>query len=451
MRASALLLGVGLSVSAVAYASEGPQDFAYAVPIDVPEGSGLARVNLSGEVYEGMVRAGLEDVRVFDREGQVMPHAIEPALEPATTVRDQELRLFPIYSHGRVAWNQSRLSVRTRGEEVTVQLLGQALPGGGAERLLRGYLIDLGADQAALSGLTFHWVAGAEHQLLTVTVEQSDDLSQWQVVVEGASLARMQANGRELVRDTVEFTRIRTRYLRLTFGDTPSVPSLTAVQGKLEEGATAAPRQWKDVGGRSHAPGGWEFDLGGGYPVDRLQWVVPGASAILPVSILSRSGDSEPWRPVSRTTFYRIEQGARYVSNPDLRIVSSRHQYWQVLSDRGAASLPAMTLRVGWVPDRLVFVMQGKAPYRLAFGNARAVPSALPIASVVPGFGTALAARIVDGRPGPRETLAGPDALARPVDGKKVSIWAALLAGVGLLGWMAWSLAKQMQGAQSGK
>ncbi len=43
------------------------------------------------------------------------------------------------------------------------------------------------------------------------------------------------------------------------------------------------------------------------------------------------------------------------------------------------------------------------------------------------------------------QELAGEAAAHQRVDVKKWGLWSALLAGVAVLGWMAWRLSKQMQ------
>ena len=75
--------------------------------------------------------------------------------------------------------------------------------------------------------------------------------------------------------------------------------------------------------------------------------------------------------------------------------------------------------------------------------------SALPITSLVPGYGTAkdpLAAAGTARLEG--STQLGGRARLRPaLDLRRATLWGVLFLGVVVLGWMAWRLSKQMQSA----
>jgi hypothetical protein len=144
-----------------------------------------------------------------------------------------------------------------------------------------------------------------------------------------------------------------------------------------------------------------------------------------------------------------------------------------VVDQRGGglgAGLPR--LQLGWVPQDLVFAARGAPPYTLAFGSSHAMPAAIGIAALVPGYRDAdgAGASVPAGSDG---RVAGSDsappiqpvrvelgAPLRPVAPPQeqgsatglgavtVALWAALAAGVGLLGWMAWRLQRQMKAPQ---
>jgi hypothetical protein len=72
--------------------------------------------------------------------------------------------------------------------------------------------------------------------------------------------------------------------------------------------------------------------------------------------------------------------------------------------------------------------------------------------TLVPGYETPAAPTIGTARPataGP-ETLGGAARLARPIDAKRWLLWATLVLGVVVLGWMAWRLSGQLDAAAKG-
>jgi hypothetical protein len=102
---------------------------------------------------------------------------------------------------------------------------------------------------------------------------------------------------------------------------------------------------------------------------------------------------------------------------------------------------------------QLAFLARGGEPYQLAFGRADAAPAALPLATLIPGytadggdsqagaFGLAHLAHLPDMPPAPRPVAAAKtEASAARSDLKKTGLWLVLLAGVGLLIGMAFSL-----------
>lgn len=443
---SGLLLLPGIAVSA-----EAPGAFAYAMPLEVPAGSGLARLSLPASVYEGAAQDTLRDVRVFDGAGQSLPYAWLPAPAQTGTTRTEDLTLFPILARGLSPAQGARLRLKAQGAQVSVEIEqepGSKIP---PARVLRGYLIDLGRDAPALAALRVDWTDQSGAQVLPVAIERGDDLDHWQPVVAQVTLARLQAQGQELLRDTIDMADIRTRYLRITFPDLEPVPVLRGVQGQFRQGAVPVVRQWKEVTGRAAGAGVREYELAGAFPVDRVQVLLGDENAVLPLEIFSRRKDSDPWRSVSRATFYRLAQGQRVVSNAEIAVPTSRDRHWQLRVVAPAGALRDLTLRVGWVPEQLVFVTQGQPPYRLAYGHGGAADGALPIATVVPGYGSARAPAMAEASPGAQQVLAGPGARDKPMDTKLVLLWAALVAGVALLAWMAWSLGRQLKGGPDAK
>jgi Protein of unknown function (DUF3999) len=430
---------------AFVHAAESPEDFAYFMPIEIAQGSGLARITLPASVYEGSVGVALADIRVFDGKGRGVPYAREPLQEEKTQGAVVSLTYFPMYSHGPMSMEGAKVSVTSRGKDVTVQLQDGSPAPAPRERILRGYLADLKNLESPLAALEFDWDASSENGVVAVRIEESEDLDRWHVLDDKATLAKLDTGGHSLLRNTVELRHAKPRYLRVTFPEAPATPRVSAMRGRLGDITVALERSWKEIPGKTNGKAEAEFDLGGQMPVDRLQLSIASANAVLPAEVLSKRKLSDPWMPVARYTFYRIQQRSLTVTNPELSIPVSRHRYWKIRFAQAAAIPEPIALRAGWLAENVVFVAQGEAPFRLAYGSARAQDSALQIQSVVPGFGTDRAPQIVSASLQDQQVLAGPAAQVTPPNYKKVSLWAALAIGAGVLAWMAWSLTRDMK------
>jgi hypothetical protein len=97
-----------------------------------------------------------------------------------------------------------------------------------------------------------------------------------------------------------------------------------------------------------------------------------------------------------------------------------------------------------------VFAARGAGPFQLAYGRRDAKSTAFPIATLVPGYkGEEEPAepRIVIGAAQTAATpqpLGGEAVTREQVDWKHWTLWASLVLGVAVLGWMALRLGRQM-------
>jgi len=85
-------------------------------------------------------------------------------------------------------------------------------------------------------------------------------------------------------------------------------------------------------------------------------------------------------------------------------------------------------------------------PFELAYGSAQALPVALPVGTLVPGFDPrTMPAAFATATPGEATTPPALAALKQPIDTRRWLLWSALGIATLVLGWMAWSLSRQMR------
>jgi len=61
-----------------AFGAERPEDFAYGMAIRADAQDALYEIEIPAAVYRGVTRADLGDVRVFNGQGEVVPHSLRP-------------------------------------------------------------------------------------------------------------------------------------------------------------------------------------------------------------------------------------------------------------------------------------------------------------------------------------------------------------------------------------
>jgi hypothetical protein len=445
--AASLLAAVALTVHA-----ETPGDYAYRLPLTTAGDASFFRVELPAKVYEGTVRRDLGDVRVFNADGGPIAYAFMPrpadAREAPTSVA---LPLFPLrVETGRRDLGDIAITLKRDAAGTTVDLAtrdGRGIP---SERLA-GYLIDASDLKEPLSALSLPLPAGA-NVTTQVRVEASDNLAAWRNVV-SAPLVELEFGGRRLTRDRIELPSVSAKYLRLTFEGSRPALELTSARGEFADRTVEAPRQWRDVTGVADTehPNAYMFDLGGTFPIDRITLALTEQNTVAPAQVLVRATTKDEWRPIATAVFYRLRQEGGEATNPPLAIQGGDYRYWQIVVDpkAGAVGAKSPQLSAGYYPGTIVFAARGNGPFELAYGSVRAVPAALPIETLVPGYDRASAPPMnfpLAGTGVPNAAPAG-HALETPVDTKRWLLWGSLALASIVLGWMALSLSRQMRRA----
>jgi hypothetical protein len=127
---------------------------------------------------------------------------------------------------------------------------------------------------------------------------------------------------------------------------------------------------------------------------------------------------------------------------------------WLRLESTNGADLATAQLKASaqFQPVRLVFVASGSGPFELAAGRANTVAGALPLPTIAGTLGTRKVEDLPAATVGTPVIQApgegGPLARLWPGGGgpgKTTVLWAVLLAGVLVLGVVAWSLLRQLK------
>jgi hypothetical protein len=439
-----------LALAATLAHAEVPADYAFGVSLTTESAGPFHRVELPAAVYEGVAQRDLDDLRVFNADGALVPFAWVPrAAAPRERKPAVVLPLFPLYidrSRGDVAGlNLSLVRSRTATSINIATADGQPVAG----PTLGGYVLDATAVEEPLTALAFALPAtGAS--TMRLRIDASDDLATWRPVVADGTLVNLEYAGRRLFRDRIEFAPTKAKYLRLSWPAHQPVHAFSSVSGEFADRAVAMPRQWRGVSGSAAAQrdGDYEYDLAGAFPVDRIAIELPERNSVVPAQLLARATSKEAWQPVAATVFYRLQQPGGEVTNEPVAVAGTGQRYWLLRVDPRSGGLAGVAPRIiaGWQPHDLVFAARGAAPFVLAWGNRTATPGAFPIATLVPGYDSTrgLPADIGDTRAGPPITLGGKQRLREPIDAKRWLLWASLALGALLLGWMAFRLAKEM-------
>ena len=340
---------------------------------------------------------------------------------------------------------------------------------------------------------------GLEHDtqgVYTLRIEASDDLQHWRTLQHDAQLVQLQAlpqvgaaaalatqaERERLASSDIDLDAAPARYLRLTTAPRSAIPPLvSATVTRAPHRPPPAPLEWSDaISASACEVTSCDYPLPPNTPLAALQVLPSDVDTIGEVMVLGQmdAGQLPPqrrsllrgslhalrlkarhsapppgaaWDSAAVTNVYWLSQpsGAADLHSPPLRLEganwrSLRLETFGPISQLGHA---APTIRIAARRRQLVFVARGAGPFALVRAQAGAAPAALSLAGLMPGrapdapLPAASAAVAVAAVPA---SAASPAAVPAAAPASHTAwLWAALLAGLALMGAMAWSLLRR--------
>jgi len=415
--------------------------------------AGAYRVVLDAAVYRSATSPSLRDIDVFNGDGQSVPAAVfAPEVPTPQQAPALALPWFPL-PRDPAAQSGDITLISERATDGSLKRVETRVAGTGAASATalpaNAWLIDASAvRRGVMVALYLDWPATAGAIDVGYRVEGSDDLRTWQTLQPHVQLIDLPRDGQRLLQRRVPLEG-QSRYLRLTPERADAALPLSGVRVELLGASRAEDWRSEVLQGRAVSAAGktwYEFTLDGRFPIARAD--IPMAGNALAVwTLQSRDSKDAPWQTrADPWVAFRVGggQGGRSFEEPLREIV--RDRYWRLIPHAPVdAAAAAPSLRLGYRPEAIVFVAQGKPPYALAAGSANAARAQTPLTQLID---TVRVQRGDDWRPAPAtlgavQALSGERALvpAPPQrDWKAWLLWALLIGGVLVVSWLALSL-----------
>lgn len=422
-----------------------PEDFAYRMRVAGTGDAAAYRVALPLAVYQKIVHADLSDLRVFNAGGEPVSFAIERPAGGTVSNTATALPLFPLKDDSSATLDAVRVTIESGRGAINVQT-GTPAPASGR---IATYLADGRAVEAPVAAVRLEWPEDAADFAGRVRVEASDNLGDWHVVAEAAPIANLHSSPGRLVEQRVEFSSNKARYWRLSWVGSAAPFVLTSVLAEPAKQNVDAHHVSLNVSAAAekNAPGEFAYDLHAHLPVDRINLDLPDVNTVVEVELLSRARITDPWRLVRRGGFYRLKSDAEELRNGPVSVALNTDRYWLLRTDPkgGGLGRVAPHLIVEWVPHEVVFVARGTGPFFVAYGSATADATSAVSLAFLPKNVSITPASLSDPEPlGGDLRLRSPPA---PYAWKAALLWVILIAGAGLLAWMAFRLSKDVKRA----
>ena len=422
----------------------GPADFARGRVLDPDGGSVVQRVAVPVDVYEWVTRADLGDVRVFNSAQDEVPYAIRRPQTQDEYSPWQAIPLFSLPMGDTGTGANANVRVEIDGVGAIVSIAGQATSARPSEAT---FLLDTSALRFSPTEMQIEWAREESADFIgKVKIEASDDLDVWRTFVSATTIASLTTGSHDITVDRIDLPGKSVRYLRLTQIEGSEQISLTRVQVRHRQSQLPL-RRWKALE-PEQADDAVEFASGGLFPIDRLTLVDadPGENFLVSAELFSRTAPDQVWRSRGTRSFYRTTINGVTVQSDPLP-VGHRDQFWR--AEFKGEGLAAPVLRIGWLPDEVVFLKQGPVPYVLVYGQADLEGRQWPLKRLLSQLNgddeLVFLAKVPVAGIGAAEMLGGPDRLIppeEPVNWQTVVLWVVLVLGVVVVGVFAWRLLK---------
>ena len=449
---------------ALADATPRPQDFAYGTPIIVQTPVPLQEVAIPQRVYEMVTRTDLSDLRVFNHDGAVLSYTLSPPAPTHSNEQPIKVPFFPL--PGDIVEGAESFSLQFRtGESGTVLDLRAGTQNGNVLAGPLAYLIDASHIERGIEQFTLQWDEMTPWSVnTTVTLQSSSDLATWQPFGKPFPILRLRHGNATIERNTLRLGNAHGRYYWLKFAPSSPRIELTSVQVQRVAAQTPPAREWKQlVGTRGTNPltapsSVFLYDAGGAMPIDRFRVSLPRQNIAASVQVHSAQNANGPWTLRSQGVVYRISTSEQEAVQDDLPGAGTpSNQRWFMLTvSEGSEGLGAdvPTLAVSWIPHRVVFIADGKAPYVLAYGNGSikgTQQGSTPSLNTL--LGGALGPPAKDAKLGQEQSLGGDGrrhiSPLPTYTWKKILLWSVLLIGVGVLVYMSVRLARNLRASDT--
>ena len=424
-----------------------PKDFAYRMQVTGTTDAAAYRVTLPLAVYQKVVHPDLADLRIFNGNEEQVPFAIERPVAGTIANAATALAIFPLKDDSAATLDALRVSIESGRSAVNVQATGGQTTQAGR---INSYLVDGRALDLRVSALRLEWPQDAADFAGRIRVEASDSLTDWRVVAAAAPIANLHSTSDRLVEQRVEFAPAKAKFWRLSWVGQAAPFALTAILGEpakrsvdaLHASMTVPAAPAKGAPAKV-TPGEFEFDLGATPPVDRVNLELPEINTVVDVELLSRERPQDAWHSVRRSGFYRLKSDGEELRNGPVSVSPTTDRYWLVRTDprQGGLGTAAPRLSVEWIPHEVVFIARGARPFYLAYGNSVAQSAAASL-SMLPKNLAIVPASLSSSELSGGESVLQP--LSAPFPWKTPLLWAVLIAGAGLLAWMAFRLSRDM-------
>ncbi len=432
MKMRALMLAA-LVVAATASATA-PDDFAQQWPL-VERIEGAWAIRLDEAIYRQVQSPGLSDLAAYNDAGDSLPFGPMPFSFQTPPSVWRESAWFALPQSTPAEGGDLQLHV-TRNDSGGLSL--DASLSHPPQTAVNDVLIDVRGQGEVVDAIALGLTTSAPDFSAEVSIDASDDLSQWRNVVPAATIAQLRQGGQSLVRRHVEFAPIATTYLRLRALSQGNPIPLATVQLRYQSArASTIPAERQTLTAEYLGRDGpaYLYRMPARIPVDRVNIALGEDNVIADFSISAREPDDRYWSYLGQLGAFRLRGAGLALDNEAMDVPQTRARMWRIEPRVSLAKTPVLSFT--YQPEDWLLLTHGAAPFRIVAGSSIARREPFPLDALI---GQVRAHYGRDWQPpaahlGPMATAGGESALTRldPARTRRWLLWGVLLLGAGAI------------------
>jgi len=450
---SYLLFFTSMAVATISIAGEpGLEQFAKGYELKIDGSAAIYKLNLPQSIYQTTVRNDLGDIRVFNKDKKRVPHAIRrPVSNQEEKIIHLDLAFFPLHGTDKFRDNGgTSLEFKVDDDGTIIKIQSNKNNSLADNADIRRYVIDTSGVKQSIDELEFEMTGVKSGFIKRAKLQYSDNLNDWYPLVNNFSIAELDYGIHKLHKNKVVIPNKKFRYLRFVWKDKPEGIQIKSISARVNTVWISHHRQRLAISGQltDSYKQIYEFDLGGRFPLDRINIVVPEENTLIVAEIRSRNNEKSEWRRRYTGLIYNLQVKENSFESGEINIRPTTDQFWQLqvkTQDGLGDELP--TLEIAWAPNELYFLARGQGPFTLAYGNGQIDPPGKPIDVLMNVLTEDQEKNLVgDAELGAEVNLMGDDALKSElvIPWRRILLWGVLIFGVLILGIMVFRLFKQM-------
>ena len=423
------LLFAAVTMAGAAYAAA-PDDYAQQWPLtERDEGAWVVR--LDEAIYRQVQRPDLADLAAYNDSGESLPFGPMPFRFQTPPSVWREAAWFALPAPSLEVSGDLQLHVaRSDSGQLSLDATLSHPP----QSAVSDVLIDVRGQGEVVDAIALGLTTTAADFSADISIEASDDLTNWRTVVASATVAQLRQNGQALIRRHVEFAPLASTYLRLHVISSGNPVPLATVQLRFQTArASTPPAQRRTLTAEYVGRDGpaYLYRMPARIPVDRVNISLGEDNAIADFSVSAREPDDRYWSYLGQLGAFRLRAAGVALDNEAMDIPQSRARMWRIEPRVTLTHTPL--LQFTYQPEDWLLLTHGKPIYRIVAGSGSAQREEFPLDALI---GQVRAHYGRDWQPplarlGPMAAAGGDSALTRadPARMRRWLLWGVLLLG----------------------